>query len=237
MQLADGVRPPRHLQTHNRHAERLLIVLRLHAAQPHELVVRNAELLAQRAQVLVDQPRVEAVVTGRHRRMRGEHRVLGDFAQRGVGLPAIGEPPHALLLRDNSAIPLAPTPFGLLCALVRQPGSLLTKQALLDQVWGHRFVSESVLKTAISDLRTVLADDPRRPRYIETVARRGYRVGILDADFGLGNFDVMLGLSWGWGFLFALVLIVRSVGSGSLWPGGRCSLPTQPVRAITPSMA
>jgi DNA-binding winged helix-turn-helix (wHTH) protein/tetratricopeptide (TPR) repeat protein len=82
---------------------------------------------------------------------------------------------NALLLRGGSAIPLAPTPFGLLCALVRQPGSLLTKHALLDQVWGHIYVSDSVLKTAISDLRTVLVDDPRHPRYIETVARRGYR--------------------------------------------------------------
>ena len=83
---------------------------------------------------------------------------------------------NALLLRGGSAIPLfAPTPFGLLCALVRQPGSLLTKHALLDQVWGHSYVSDSVLKTAISDLRTVLVDDPRQPRYIETVARRGYR--------------------------------------------------------------
>lgn len=67
---------------------------------------------------------------------------------------------NALLLRGGSPIPLAPTPFGLLCALVRQPGSLLTKQALLDQVWGHSYVSDSVLKTAISDLRTVLVDDP-----------------------------------------------------------------------------
>jgi DNA-binding winged helix-turn-helix (wHTH) protein len=82
---------------------------------------------------------------------------------------------NALLLRDGRATPIAPTPFGLLCALVRQPGSLLTKHALLDQVWGHRFVSDSVLKSAISDLRTVLDDDSRQPRYIETVARRGYR--------------------------------------------------------------
>ena len=70
---------------------------------------------------------------------------------------------------------MAPTPFALLCALARQPGSLLSKDALLDQVWGHQFVSESVLKTAISDLRTVLGDDPRQPRVIETVPRRGYR--------------------------------------------------------------
>jgi tetratricopeptide (TPR) repeat protein len=51
----------------------------------------------------------------------------------------------------------------------------VTKDALLDAVWGHRFVSDSVLKTAISDLRKVLGDDPRQPRYIETVSRRGYR--------------------------------------------------------------
>ena len=82
---------------------------------------------------------------------------------------------NALLLRDGRAIDLPPTPFGLLCALARHPGSLLTKQTLLDAVWGHQFVSDSVLKTAISDLRSVLKDDPREPRYIETVARRGYR--------------------------------------------------------------
>jgi DNA-binding winged helix-turn-helix (wHTH) protein/ATP/maltotriose-dependent transcriptional regulator MalT len=81
----------------------------------------------------------------------------------------------ARLLRDGRPLALAPTPFALLCALARQPGSLLTKHALLDQVWGHQFVSDSVLKTAISDLRTVLGDDPRRPRFIETVSRRGYR--------------------------------------------------------------
>jgi DNA-binding winged helix-turn-helix (wHTH) protein/tetratricopeptide (TPR) repeat protein len=82
---------------------------------------------------------------------------------------------NARLLRDGRAIPLAPKPFALLCALVRPAGGLLTKHQLLDEVWGHQFVSDSVLKTAISDLRTALADDPRQPRFIETVSRRGYR--------------------------------------------------------------
>jgi DNA-binding winged helix-turn-helix (wHTH) protein len=82
---------------------------------------------------------------------------------------------NARLSRDGTAITLAPRPFGLLCALARRPGSLLTKNELLDDVWGHQFVSESVLKTAISDLRTVLNDHPREPRFIETVSRRGYR--------------------------------------------------------------
>jgi DNA-binding winged helix-turn-helix (wHTH) protein len=82
---------------------------------------------------------------------------------------------NARLLRDGTAVTLAPRPFGLLCALARRPGSLLTKNALLDDVWGHQFVSESVLKTAMSDVRSVLDDDPREPRFIETVSRRGYR--------------------------------------------------------------
>ena len=82
---------------------------------------------------------------------------------------------NACLLRNGEAVALAPTPFNLLCALARQPGALLTKDALLDTVWGHQFVSDSVLKTAISDLRIALADNPREPRFIETVSRRGYR--------------------------------------------------------------
>ena len=63
----------------------------------------------------------------------------------------------------------------MLCALARHPGALLTKHALLDEVWGHSFVSDSVLKGAISDVRMVLDDDPQHPRFIETVPRRGYR--------------------------------------------------------------
>jgi DNA-binding winged helix-turn-helix (wHTH) protein/tetratricopeptide (TPR) repeat protein len=82
---------------------------------------------------------------------------------------------NASLLREGKPVPLAPTPFAVLCALVRQPGALLTKNALLDEVWGHRFVSESVLKTTISEIRTALRDDARQPRFIETVSRRGYR--------------------------------------------------------------
>jgi DNA-binding winged helix-turn-helix (wHTH) protein len=82
---------------------------------------------------------------------------------------------NACLLCDGRAVALAPTPFAVLCALARRPGSLLTKQALLDEVWGHQHVSDSVLKTVISELRTVLNDDSRRPRIIETVSRRGYR--------------------------------------------------------------
>jgi DNA-binding winged helix-turn-helix (wHTH) protein/tetratricopeptide (TPR) repeat protein len=81
----------------------------------------------------------------------------------------------ARLTRSGQPVALPPKAFDVLCALARQPGQLVTKDALLDAVWGHRHVSESVLKTMISALRTALSDDAKQPRYIETAARRGYR--------------------------------------------------------------
>ena len=50
----------------------------------------------------------------------------------------------------------------LLCVLARQPGRLADKNALLDAVWGHRFVSESVLKSTISQVRAALGRRRRR---------------------------------------------------------------------------
>jgi DNA-binding winged helix-turn-helix (wHTH) protein len=82
---------------------------------------------------------------------------------------------NARLTRGGRPVPLPPRPFAVLCALARSPGMLVTKDALIDVVWGHRFVSESVLKTAISEVRAALGDDSKQPRYIETVSRRGYR--------------------------------------------------------------
>ena len=81
----------------------------------------------------------------------------------------------ARLRCNGKPVPLAPKAFAVLCTLARQPGVLVTKNDLLDAVWGHQHVSESVLKTIISELRSALADDARQPRYIETAARRGYR--------------------------------------------------------------
>jgi DNA-binding winged helix-turn-helix (wHTH) protein len=81
----------------------------------------------------------------------------------------------ARLTCAGEPVALPPKPFAVLCALARSPRMLVTKNALLDAVWGHRFVTESVLKSAISEVRAALGDDPKQPRYIETVSRRGYR--------------------------------------------------------------
>ena len=116
-----------------------------------------------------------------------------------MALPAMNLPPSdarlsfdgfeldeldARLTCEGQSVPIAPRPFAVLCALARRPGHLVTKGALLDTVWGHRFVADSVLKSAISDVRAALHDDPRQPRYIETVTGRGYRFIVPPASTG-----------------------------------------------------
>jgi DNA-binding winged helix-turn-helix (wHTH) protein len=59
--------------------------------------------------------------------------------------------------------------------LVSQADQVVPKDMLLDTVWAETAVSESVLSVCIRDLRRVLDDDAKQPRYIETVHRRGYR--------------------------------------------------------------
>ena len=81
----------------------------------------------------------------------------------------------ARLSRSGREVALPPKALGVLCTLVRHAGRLVTKDALLDAVWGHRHVTESVLKSTISQVRSALGDDVHSPRYIETAARRGYR--------------------------------------------------------------
>ncbi|HEU4688768.1 MAG TPA: winged helix-turn-helix domain-containing protein, partial [Vicinamibacterales bacterium] len=87
---------------------------------------------------------------------------------------------NALLTKGGRPVALPPKAFAVLCTLAKQPGKLTKKEDLLDAVWGHRHVSESVLKTTISQVRTALSDPAAKPRYIETASRRGYRfIGVI----------------------------------------------------------
>jgi DNA-binding winged helix-turn-helix (wHTH) protein len=82
---------------------------------------------------------------------------------------------QGLLRRGDRVIALPPKATAVLWCLALQAGGLVTKADLLDAVWGETSVTEGVLTAAIRDLRRALDDDADRPRYIETVHRRGYR--------------------------------------------------------------
>jgi len=79
------------------------------------------------------------------------------------------------LTRDGQRVPLEPKALSVLLLMVRSPGKLLKKDAILAAVWKNTIVEESSLSRAVTLLRKQLGDDPRNPTFIETVPTLGYR--------------------------------------------------------------
>src|SRR6267142_3338391 len=80
-----------------------------------------------------------------------------------------------LLLRGGAPVPILPKSFDALVALLSRSGQLVDKDALLGAVWPEAAVEENSVAKAISDIRKALGENPRTPKFIVTVAGRGYR--------------------------------------------------------------
>jgi Tol biopolymer transport system component/DNA-binding winged helix-turn-helix (wHTH) protein len=76
---------------------------------------------------------------------------------------------------SSSVRPLEPKSFRLLLFLVENPNRVLGKYELMSAVWGDTSVSDNSLARAVTQIRKALDDDPKTPRYIETVPSVGYR--------------------------------------------------------------
>lgn len=83
----------------------------------------------------------------------------------------------AELLKHGHRVRLQRQPFQILSALLLRPGELVTRDELRNQIWQEgTFVEfEHGLNAAINRLRDALSDNADKPRYIETLPRRGYR--------------------------------------------------------------
>jgi DNA-binding response OmpR family regulator len=78
---------------------------------------------------------------------------------------------------------LTPKAVTLLEYMMTHPDELLTRDRLLDSVWGWDYPTGTrTVDTRVAELRRVLDDDPAQPRYIETVPGQGYRfIGVVEA--------------------------------------------------------
>src|SRR5712692_5203848 len=81
------------------------------------------------------------------------------------------------LRKQGVRLQLQPKPFQMLAILLERPGETVSREELRRRLWGDdTFVDyESGLNTAANRLRLKLGDSAGSPRYIETVARTGYR--------------------------------------------------------------
>ena len=86
--------------------------------------------------------------------------------------PSTGE-----LRRQGIRVKLHAQPFQVLCMLLDRPGELLTREAIAARLWpeGTFVDAEHGLNSAINRIREALGDTAASPRFVETLARRGYR--------------------------------------------------------------
>jgi DNA-binding winged helix-turn-helix (wHTH) protein/predicted ATPase len=98
--------------------------------------------------------------------------------------PFVLDGPNAQLLRDGRPVAITPKSFDVLHHLAARPQRLVTKKELLSALWPDVIVSDASVKVCIREVRKVLGDGVKTPKYIETVHRRGYRfVGeVVEAD-------------------------------------------------------
>jgi len=90
------------------------------------------------------------------------------------------------LRRAGRPVPLEPQAFDVLSYLVSHRDRVVSKQELMDAIWGGRFVTDAAVTSRIKQVRRAVGDDGRDQRVIRTVHGRGYRfVGTLaDANGG-----------------------------------------------------
>ena len=77
------------------------------------------------------------------------------------------------LTKSGELRSIEPMVFDLLHLLIRNHGSLVTKEQMIDEIWGGRVVSESAISARIAAVRKAVGDDGKNQTFIKTVARRG----------------------------------------------------------------
>jgi eukaryotic-like serine/threonine-protein kinase len=85
--------------------------------------------------------------------------------------------PAGTLRKSGLSVKIHPQPFRVLALLAGSPGQIVTREQIRHCLWGdNTFVDfEGGINFCVKEIRAALADDPEKPRYIETLPRRGYR--------------------------------------------------------------
>src|SRR6266566_4806525 len=87
---------------------------------------------------------------------------------------------------DEERLLLPPKAYGVLRHLIERAGRLVTQDELLDAVWPDTHIQREGLKSQILHIRRVLDDDPKRPRFIETLQRKR-QIAFVTGESGIGK--------------------------------------------------
>ncbi|MGI9221974.1 MAG: winged helix-turn-helix domain-containing protein [Woeseiaceae bacterium] len=118
------------------------------------------------------------------------------------------DPQQNLLKSPEHTKTLEPKVMDVLVFLAEKQGEVVSRQEILDAVWGEVVVGDEVVSRAVSLLRTELGDDQSNPRYLKTISKRGYS---LIADVILTSSDESIPHRATRKLLFAIIAILTLV--------------------------
>lgn len=121
--------------------------------------------------------RVQAIL-----RRTGPREPVSGITSFGGGTLVIDE--HRRVVRiDGAEVQLTATEWGIILALAVMPGRVYSRYELINRVRSYEFEGyERTVDSHVKNLRRKLADDPARPRIIQTVVGGGYRLGLTRDD-------------------------------------------------------
>ncbi|SDJ33604.1 two-component system, OmpR family, response regulator MtrA [Frankineae bacterium MT45] len=92
--------------------------------------------------------------------------------------PVTIDVPAHQVTRDGELVSLTPLEFDLLVALARKPRQVLTREGLLERVWGYRHAADTrLVNVHVQRLRSKIERDPERPEVVLTIRGVGYKAG------------------------------------------------------------
>ena len=85
-------------------------------------------------------------------------------------------PDENRIYNGDHHLDLQPRCMSLFKFLAERPGQVVTRGELMEGVWQGRIVGEDALNNCVKKLRRLLDDDPKNPKVIETISKKGYRL-------------------------------------------------------------
>jgi adenylate cyclase len=154
------------------------------------------------------------------------------------------DPRSGLASRLDEKIHLEPKAVELLSYLVSRPGEVVSRSELLDVVWPGVIVNDDAITNTVAKLRRSLHDDPKSPKLIETIPKRGYRiVASINEPHSMGIGNGLFSLRWSIPVVAALTLIAAVLLSMQFLTSGEVisttessliPLPDKPSIAVLP---
>jgi DNA-binding winged helix-turn-helix (wHTH) protein/Tol biopolymer transport system component len=95
------------------------------------------------------------------------------------------------ILVDKKLVKLTPKHFKVLLYLIERNGELVTRDELFENIWHDTIVVDESLTRAISEIRKIIEENPKEPKIIQTIPKKGYRLSAIVDEYKKENLPIV----------------------------------------------